>query len=150
MASAMRSFCQGSALRFTAKSVRSLTSRSTFSASRGTVSSASRRSAASLTQSARSTCQRALSTAQCQPRRRVNVIPAQTRSRYTSQQIRYASSTSDADLRVTPLYDLHVAHGAKMVPFAGYSMPLQYEDLSHVESHLWTREKASLFDVSHM
>lgn len=37
-----------------------------------------------------------------------------------------------------------------MVPFAGYSMPLQYKDLSHVESHHWTREKASLFDVSHM
>lgn len=29
-------------------------------------------------------------------------------------------------------------------------MPLQYSDLSHVESHLWTREKASVFDVSHM
>ena len=29
-------------------------------------------------------------------------------------------------------------------------MPLYYDDLSHVESHLWTREKASLFDVSHM
>lgn len=37
-----------------------------------------------------------------------------------------------------------------MVPFAGFSMPLQYADLSHVESHKWTREKASLFDVSHM
>lgn len=37
-----------------------------------------------------------------------------------------------------------------MVPFAGFSMPLQYADLSHVESHHWTREKASLFDVSHM
>lgn len=37
-----------------------------------------------------------------------------------------------------------------MVPFAGFDMPLQYSDLSHVESHKWTREKASLFDVSHM
>lgn len=37
-----------------------------------------------------------------------------------------------------------------MVPFAGFSMPLQYKDLSHLESHHWTREKASLFDVSHM
>jgi aminomethyltransferase len=45
---------------------------------------------------------------------------------------------------------LHVEHGAKMVPFAGFDMPLQYADLSHVESHMWTREKASLFDVSHM
>jgi aminomethyltransferase len=41
-------------------------------------------------------------------------------------------------------------HGAKMVPFGGYSMPLQYADLSHSESHHWTRQKASLFDVSHM
>jgi aminomethyltransferase len=37
-----------------------------------------------------------------------------------------------------------------MVPFSGFSMPLQYEDLSHVDSHKWTRERASLFDVSHM
>ncbi|KAJ5152090.1 hypothetical protein N7492_010385 [Penicillium capsulatum] len=63
--------------------------------------------------------------------------------------VRYASGSSEA-LHKTQLYDLHEAHGAKMVPFAGYSMPLQYADLSHVESHMWTREKASLFDVSHM
>ena len=62
---------------------------------------------------------------------------------------RYASSSS-GPVKQTQLYDLHVARGAKMVPFAGYSMPLQYSDLSHVESHKWTREKASLFDVSHM
>lgn len=37
-----------------------------------------------------------------------------------------------------------------MVPFGGYYMPVQYDDLSIVESHLWTRSKASLFDVSHM
>lgn len=53
-------------------------------------------------------------------------------------------------LKRTQLYDLHVQHGAKMVPFAGYSMPLQYSDLSHVDSHKWTRTKSSLFDVSHM
>lgn len=68
-----------------------------------------------------------------------------------AQAVRYASSPSSSEpLRKTQLYDLHEAHGAKMVPFAGYSMPLQYADLSHVESHMWTREKASLFDVSHM
>ena len=55
----------------------------------------------------------------------------------------------DALLR-TPLNDLHVAHGAKIVPFGGYLMPVQYNDLTLVESHNWTREKASLFDVSHM
>ncbi|KAJ5832295.1 hypothetical protein N7474_000606 [Penicillium riverlandense] len=67
----------------------------------------------------------------------------------TAQTVRYASNSSEP-LRKTQLYDLHVAHGAKMVPFAGFDMPLQYADLSHVESHMWTREKASLFDVSHM
>jgi len=50
----------------------------------------------------------------------------------------------------TALYDLHLKHGAKMVPFGGYSMPVQYSDLSVGESHHWTREKASLFDVGHM
>lgn len=65
--------------------------------------------------------------------------------------VRYASSAAASEpLQKTELYDLHVAKGAKMVPFAGFSMPLQYSDLSHVESHMWTREKASLFDVSHM
>ncbi|KAH9838953.1 glycine cleavage system t protein [Teratosphaeria destructans] len=37
-----------------------------------------------------------------------------------------------------------------MVPFGGYSMPVQYSDLGVGESHIWTREKASLFDVGHM
>lgn len=64
--------------------------------------------------------------------------------------VRYASSSATGPLKRTPLYDLHVARGAKMVPYAGFEMPLQYEDLSHIESHKWTREKASLFDVSHM
>ena len=49
----------------------------------------------------------------------------------------------------TPLYDLHVAAGAKMVPFAGYEMPVQYP-MGVLKEHLWTREKAGLFDVSHM
>ncbi|KAL2354062.1 hypothetical protein BJ546DRAFT_844690 [Cryomyces antarcticus] len=63
----------------------------------------------------------------------------------------YASSSAEGTaLGQTPLYDLHVRHGAKMVPFGGYSMPVQYSDLSVGESHHWTREKASLFDVSHM
>lgn len=60
------------------------------------------------------------------------------------------ATASGVELKRTQLYDLHVERGAKMVPFAGFSMPLQYSDLSHVESHNWTREKASLFDVSHM
>lgn len=52
-------------------------------------------------------------------------------------------------LERTPLYDAHVAAGAKMVPFAGYEMPVQYP-LGVLKEHLWTREKAGLFDVSHM
>lgn len=62
---------------------------------------------------------------------------------------RYASTETNNPRR-TPLYDFHVENGAKMVPFAGYSMPVQYEDLSVGDSHRWTREKASLFDVGHM
>jgi aminomethyltransferase len=65
------------------------------------------------------------------------------------QAVRFASSSSEP-LSKTQLYDLHVERGAKMVPFAGFDMPLVYADMSHVESHMWTREKASLFDVSHM
>src|SRR5947209_4791800 len=49
----------------------------------------------------------------------------------------------------TPLYDLHVAQGARMVPFAGYAMPVQYK-AGIIAEHLHTRDKAGLFDVSHM
>jgi aminomethyltransferase len=49
----------------------------------------------------------------------------------------------------TPLYDLHVELGAKIVPFAGYEMPVQYP-AGILKEHLHTREKAGLFDVSHM
>jgi len=53
------------------------------------------------------------------------------------------------DLRKTALHDSHVALGAKMVPFAGYDMPVQYP-MGVLKEHLHTREKAGLFDVSHM
>ena len=49
----------------------------------------------------------------------------------------------------TPLYDLHVRLGARMVPFAGYEMPVQYP-LGVLKEHLHTRAHAGLFDVSHM
>jgi aminomethyltransferase len=51
-------------------------------------------------------------------------------------------------LDTLPLDDWHRAHGARMVPFAGYEMPVQYEGI--IAEHLWTRENAGLFDVSHM
>jgi aminomethyltransferase len=47
-----------------------------------------------------------------------------------------------------PLDAWHRQHGARMVPFAGYEMPVQYEGI--IAEHLWTRENAGLFDVSHM
>lgn len=67
----------------------------------------------------------------------------------TKPQRRHASNGSEPLAR-TPFYDLHVKHGAKFSPFAGYEMPLYYSDLSHAESHHWVREKCGLFDVSHM
>ena len=54
-----------------------------------------------------------------------------------------------SDLLHTPLHDLHVELGAKMVPFAGYAMPVQYP-MGVMTEHTHTREKAGLFDVSHM
>ncbi|MEM5516807.1 glycine cleavage system aminomethyltransferase GcvT [Henriciella sp. AS95] len=58
-----------------------------------------------------------------------------------------ADQTSD-DLRTTPLHALHEKLGGKMVPFAGYEMPVQFEGV--MPEHLWTRAHAGLFDVSHM
>lgn len=53
------------------------------------------------------------------------------------------------DLRQTPLHGLHLELGAKMVPFAGYDMPVQYK-LGVMKEHLHCRAAAGLFDVSHM
>ena len=52
-------------------------------------------------------------------------------------------------LKTTPLTDAHRALGARMVPFGGYEMPVQYAE-GVLKEHLWTREHAGLFDVSHM
>ncbi len=54
-----------------------------------------------------------------------------------------------SDLKRTALFDLHLELGAKMVPFAGYEMPVQYP-LGVMKEHLACREGAGLFDVSHM
>jgi aminomethyltransferase len=51
-------------------------------------------------------------------------------------------------LKRTPLYDRHVAAGARLVPFAGWEMPVQYTGIR--EEHLAVREGAGVFDVSHM
>lgn len=52
-------------------------------------------------------------------------------------------------LKRTPLYDLHRELGARLVPFAGYEMPVQYPT-GILAEHAWTRSAAGLFDVSHM
>ena len=51
-------------------------------------------------------------------------------------------------IQALPLDGWHQDRGARMVSFAGYSMPIQYEGI--IAEHLWTRENAGLFDVSHM
>ena len=59
------------------------------------------------------------------------------------------SATAAAPLLTTPLHALHLELGARMVAFAGYSMPVQYPS-GLLAEHLHTRQAASLFDVSHM
>jgi aminomethyltransferase len=56
--------------------------------------------------------------------------------------------TAEPKIRTVPLDAWHRANGARMVPFAGYHMPVQYEGI--MAEHLWTRTNAGLFDVSHM
>ena len=63
--------------------------------------------------------------------------------------LEFALSTHQEELQKTPLHDLHVELGARMVPFAGYSMPVQYPAGLMAEHH-HTRNAAGLFDVSHM
>ncbi len=62
---------------------------------------------------------------------------------------RVMTDTTDAPLRNTPLHALHLALGAKMAPFAGYVMPINYP-AGILKEHLHTRDQAGLFDVSHM
>lgn len=54
------------------------------------------------------------------------------------------------ELKKTVLNDFHISKGGRMVEFAGWSMPVQYSNLSIINSTLHTRQDASLFDVSHM
>jgi len=55
---------------------------------------------------------------------------------------------TEIELQTLPLDAWHRARGGRMVPFAGYHMPVQYEGI--MAEHLWTRDSAGLFDVSHM
>ncbi len=56
---------------------------------------------------------------------------------------------ADIELQTVPLNDRHISAGGRMVPFSGYSLPVQYPSGIMAE-HKWTREHAGLFDVSHM
>jgi hypothetical protein len=65
----------------------------------------------------------------------------------------FAAASSSLDgLQKTALFEWHQQQGggADMVPFAGYALPVLYKNLGVMKEHLWCREKASLFDVSHM
>src|SRR5205807_2331638 len=64
-------------------------------------------------------------------------------------ELQAASGSPPPELLKTPLFTRHVALGARMVPFAGYAMPVQYPS-GILAEHLWVRENAGLFDVSHM
>ncbi len=57
-------------------------------------------------------------------------------------------NSTTTELKRTPLHDVHVELGAKMVPFAGFEMPVQYTGVT--DEHLCVREKVGVFDVSHM
>src|SRR5258705_5768327 len=56
---------------------------------------------------------------------------------------------AETSLQTTPLHALHFARGGKMVPFAGYDIPVQYP-AGVLREHLHTRTSAGLFDVSHI
>ncbi|KAF9362218.1 hypothetical protein BGX34_006575 [Mortierella sp. NVP85] len=78
----------------------------------------------------------------------VRSLPASCVAR--SAQRAYSAAATGEALKKTVLHDYHVENGGKMVPFAGWSMPVQYSNLSVGASHHWTRNNASVFDVSHM
>lgn len=59
-------------------------------------------------------------------------------------------TNANEKLARTPLYDLHLELGGKMVSFAGYEMPVQYKGMGIIKEHLHARAQAGLFDVSHM
>lgn len=60
-----------------------------------------------------------------------------------------SDTSTSGELRRTALYDFHQRHGARLVPFAGYELPVQYAG-GIIREHLHTRSQAGLFDVSHM
>ena len=70
------------------------------------------------------------------------------RARPAAARVRRRMAAGAETLKRTPLYDRHVAAGASLVPFAGWEMPVQYAGIR--EEHVAVRERAGVFDVSHM
>ena len=58
------------------------------------------------------------------------------------------SQETSADLKTTPLLDIHKELGGKLVPFAGWNMPIQFQGL--IQEHQCVRDGVGIFDVSHM
>lgn len=124
------------------KRLRSLSRTSDAVLTRRTAYRSVRQSSTALSRSASSSTSQAT---RAQPSKQSSLAPKHlTFSRNAS------SSMPSESLLKTPLYDLHLAHGGKMVPFGGFHMPVQYTSLSVSASHHFTRSHASLFDVSHM
>ena len=74
-----------------------------------------------------------------------------SRERPMSQEVQSGSTNQDIEvqeIQTLALDSWHRSRGARIVPFAGYEMPVQYEGI--MAEHVWTRENAGLFDVSHM
>ena len=84
----------------------------------------------------------------------LKLLSNRTRYLINVSQIHTTSSLNASDnaspKKKTVLYDFHLKHDGKIVDFAGWLMPVQYKDLSIQQSHMHTRTKCSLFDVSHM
>ncbi|KAI8346308.1 aminomethyltransferase [Mortierella sp. GBAus27b] len=78
----------------------------------------------------------------------VRSLPAASIARSANRA--YSAAATGEALKKTVLYDYHIENGAKMVPYAGWSMPVLYSSLGVGASHVWTRTNASVFDVSHM
>ncbi|KAL7073512.1 hypothetical protein ACQ4LE_007046 [Meloidogyne hapla] len=69
---------------------------------------------------------------------------------FVNKFIRQFSNLASSSIKRTCLYDFHIRNGAKMVEFAGYLMPGQYNNLSVVDSVKYTRSNVGIFDISHM
>jgi aminomethyltransferase len=80
---------------------------------------------------------------------RINIEQGTARSTFAcDERADYLGFVTEAAQKKTPLYDEHVKRGAKMVPFAGWLMPVQYTSI--VEEHQAVRKNVGMFDISHM